>query len=123
MPLKHDAVHASPRAAGTQEASPDTSTRAESGGYTCPMHSEVKSDVPGECSKCGMALEPRQVTVEEEKNPELVDMTLRQWVVLALATLAMGACSQTNSAIKALLGLAPRPHGESPTMAASPICR
>jgi hypothetical protein len=26
--------------------------------YTCPMHAEVKSDKPGECPECGMALEP-----------------------------------------------------------------
>lgn len=26
--------------------------------YTCPMHPEVRSDRPGSCSKCGMALEP-----------------------------------------------------------------
>ena len=24
--------------------------------YTCPMHADVKSDKPGECSKCGMDL-------------------------------------------------------------------
>ncbi len=24
--------------------------------YTCPMHSEVISDKPGDCPKCGMAL-------------------------------------------------------------------
>jgi Cu+-exporting ATPase len=26
--------------------------------YTCPMHPEVHSDHPGDCPKCGMALEP-----------------------------------------------------------------
>lgn len=26
--------------------------------YTCPMHPEVRSDRPGSCPKCGMALEP-----------------------------------------------------------------
>ena len=26
--------------------------------YTCPMHPEVRSDKPGSCPKCGMALEP-----------------------------------------------------------------
>ncbi len=28
------------------------------GGYTCPMHPEVTQDGPGNCPKCGMALEP-----------------------------------------------------------------
>ena len=29
-----------------------------SSGYTCPMHPDVKQDVPGSCPQCGMALEP-----------------------------------------------------------------
>ena len=29
--------------------------------YTCPMHPEVVSDSPGNCPKCGMALEPKTV--------------------------------------------------------------
>ena len=28
--------------------------------YTCPMHPEVTSDKPGNCSKCGMALVPKE---------------------------------------------------------------
>lgn len=28
--------------------------------YTCPMHPEIRSDVPGTCPKCGMALVPRK---------------------------------------------------------------
>jgi len=28
------------------------------GGYTCPMHPEVRQATPGSCPKCGMALEP-----------------------------------------------------------------
>ena len=35
-------------------------TRTE---YTCPMHPEIVQDAPGSCPKCGMALEPRTVTV------------------------------------------------------------
>ena len=38
---------------------------------------------PGSCPICGMALEPRTVTVEED-NPELRDMTRRFWISLAL---------------------------------------
>ncbi|MCB1061603.1 MAG: heavy metal translocating P-type ATPase [Verrucomicrobiae bacterium] len=35
-------------------------TKAKPGQFTCPMHPEVISDTPGDCPKCGMALE--QVT-------------------------------------------------------------
>jgi Cu+-exporting ATPase len=63
------------------EAIPNPATRVE---YVCPMHPEVVSDRPGSCPKCGMALEPRTVTVEEPPNPELVDMSRRFWVGVAL---------------------------------------
>src|SRR3954454_4695954 len=35
--------------------------------YTCPMHSDVVMDAPGECPKCGMTLVP--VKAEERKRP------------------------------------------------------
>ncbi|MFB4203244.1 copper-translocating P-type ATPase [Arhodomonas sp. KWT2] len=58
------------------------------------MHPEVVSDAPGECPKCGMALEPQQVSAAPAENPELKDMTRRFWVSLVLAlpvlALAMG---------------------------------
>ena len=47
--------------------------------WTCPMHPEIVRDEPGSCPICGMALEPRVVTLDEQ-NPELDDMTRRfQW--------------------------------------------
>ena len=52
--------------------------------YTCPMHPEIVRDAPGSCPICGMALEARTVSGEEEKNPELVDMTHRFWISTAL---------------------------------------
>ena len=58
-------------------------TRTE---WTCPMHPEIVRDQPGSCPICGMALEPRVVTAAEQVNPELVDMTRRFWVSLALTT-------------------------------------
>jgi Cu+-exporting ATPase len=61
---------------------PAAATKTE---WSCPMHPEIVRDGPGSCPKCGMALEPRTVTVEEEKNPELVDMRRRFWVSLALS--------------------------------------
>jgi Cu+-exporting ATPase len=48
------------------------------------MHPEVVRDKPGSCPICGMALEPGIPTLEEEVNPELVDMTRRFWVSAVL---------------------------------------
>ena len=52
--------------------------------YTCPMHPEVEQICPGSCPKCGMALEAKTITVEED-NTELVEMTNRLWISAALA--------------------------------------
>src|SRR6266545_2778019 len=52
--------------------------------YTCPMHPEVRQVGPGTCPKCGMALEPERVTLDEGPNPELIDMTRRFWSAAAL---------------------------------------
>jgi Cu+-exporting ATPase len=53
--------------------------------YTCPMHPEVVRDAPGSCPICGMALEPRTASLEQEENPELREMSLRFWVSVALS--------------------------------------
>jgi len=52
--------------------------------YVCPMHPKVIRDQPGSCPICGMALEPRTVSLEDEENPELIDMTRRFWMSTAL---------------------------------------
>ncbi|MHB1325950.1 MAG: heavy metal translocating P-type ATPase [Thermoleophilia bacterium] len=52
--------------------------------YTCPMHPEIRQDHPGNCPKCGMALEPVTVGVEED-NSELTDMTRRFRISTILA--------------------------------------
>ena len=54
--------------------------------YTCPMHPEIEQDHPGDCPKCGMALEPKTVSVSDDagENAELHDMTKRFWIGAAL---------------------------------------
>jgi len=52
--------------------------------YTCPMHPEIVRDGPGNCPICGMALEPRTVSLDEDVNHELVDMSRRFWISVVL---------------------------------------
>lgn len=67
-------------------AAPPAPTPAPAGTvYTCPMDPEVRQDHPGACPKCGMALEPRTVAVEEGPNPEYLDMRRRFWIGAALS--------------------------------------
>ena len=58
---------------------------AEATEWTCPMHPEIRRPGPGACPICGMALEPVMVSANDEPSPELVDMTRRFWIGLALA--------------------------------------
>jgi Cu+-exporting ATPase len=52
--------------------------------YTCPMHPQVRQVGPGSCPICGMALEPMLPTAVAGPDPELVNMTRRFWIGLAL---------------------------------------
>ncbi len=72
--------------AGSATEKPRTETKAGSD-YTCPMHPEVRQDHPGSCPKCGMALEPVDVSAgsDEGGNAELKDMTRRFRIGAALA--------------------------------------
>lgn len=47
--------------------------------YTCPMHPEIQQNHPGDCPICGMALEPKIASIEED-NTEYRDMLKRFWI-------------------------------------------
>jgi len=53
--------------------------------YTCPMHPEVEKDHPGDCPKCGMALEAKVIESGEEDNSEYLVMRNRFWVSAVLS--------------------------------------
>ncbi|HET9844271.1 MAG TPA: heavy metal translocating P-type ATPase [Nitrospira sp.] len=57
--------------------------------YICPMDPEIVETKPGVCRICGMALEPKVVTLDERPNPELVDMSRRFWISLGPALFVM----------------------------------
>jgi len=52
--------------------------------HTCPMHPEVRQEGPGDCPKCGMALEPVEVSADQD-DTELRDMTRRLWIAAAFS--------------------------------------
>ena len=124
-----------PSAPGTQHPAPEhqstnapvhqsTSARVHSGAsapvWICPMDPEVRSDKPGDCPICGMALELEvtSMTAEEPENHELRDMTRRLWICAAF------------SAPLLLLGMAEMVGIQSPwgranwfqLLLASPVC-
>jgi len=73
---------------------PRTAPTVPSGAiYTCPMHPEVRQQGPGDCPKCGMALEP-EMPVLEDDDAGLADLAHRFGWLLALTVpvfvLAMG---------------------------------
>jgi Cu+-exporting ATPase len=77
---------------GSAKPEPPAPKSAMSATYVCPMDPEVRQTGPGACPKCGMALEPEMVSLEDEANPELDDMTRRFWIaaILSLPTLILG---------------------------------
>jgi Cu+-exporting ATPase len=89
-PEKHLAPAAAPASRSDQQ---DSSPAPAGTIYVCPMHPEVRQDRPGNCPKCGMALEPEMPSLEEEENPELIAFQRRFWLTLpltiAVAFLAM----------------------------------
>ncbi len=62
--------------------------------YTCPMHPEIVQIGPGSCPICGMALEPKEISLDDQPDPEYVDMKRRFWIsavlTLPVFVLAMG---------------------------------
>jgi Cu+-exporting ATPase len=72
-----------PQSAGA-EPEPPAGTQ-----YTCPMHPEIVQDHPGDCPKCGMALEPMLPRLEEGESAELVDFRRRFVWTLPLSLLVL----------------------------------
>lgn len=63
-------------------AAPAASSAAKEGSlYTCPMHPEILRDKPGDCPKCGMALEP---LIPTDDDSESINLARRFWVSVAL---------------------------------------
>lgn len=75
--------------------------------YTCPMHLQIKQDLPGNCPLCGMALEPASAATKSD-NSEYIDMRRRFWIGLILTipvlVLAMGGMFFQNQYLSKFSG-------------------
>ena len=85
----------------SKEAAPPAAA-ADGTIYTCPMHPEIRQPQPGNCPKCGMALEPVMPSLDDEENPELVHFRHRFWWTLPLSAAVF---------VLAMFGHAFFPHG------------
>lgn len=68
---------------------------SQSGVYTCPMHPEIEQDKPGDCPKCGMPLEVKDVPSKgSEDDAEFQSLSRKFWIGLVFTVpvffLAMG---------------------------------
>lgn len=76
---------------------------AAAGRFTCPMHPEVDEPRPGACPSCGMALEPRAVSVADDDGGELAAMS-RRLVVGAILTALLMALPFSPAAVHPAFG-------------------
>lgn len=87
-----------PRYVQPQVSAPKADPEAE---YTCPMHPEVRQIGPGNCPKCGMALEPVMPELAaEDDTGEYRDFRRRFWsslpLTLVVVVLAMAGHQLTD---------------------------
>ena len=82
----HDRFSRDPQAVLNPPDEPETPPAGST--YTCPMHPEIEQDSPGDCPKCGMALEPIAGGGDGEDH-EFKMMSRRFWVSVPLSTIVL----------------------------------
>jgi Cu+-exporting ATPase len=60
-----------------KQLNPTPVSNNQVGLYTCPMHPEIQQQGPGTCPICGMALEPLNISLDNQADPELESMSRR----------------------------------------------
>ncbi|WP_395612230.1 heavy metal translocating P-type ATPase [Allosphingosinicella sp.] len=70
------------------ESPPPTPQGSKDVIFTCPMHPQIEQIGPGTCPICGMALEPKDVTLLDGPSDEYLDMR-RRFIVSAILTVPL----------------------------------
>ncbi len=81
-----DKFLSAPKAVATSDIQSEIPNPQSEIEYTCPMHPEIVKIGPGSCPICGMALEPKEISLDDTPDPEYIDMK-RRFVVCSVLTL------------------------------------
>jgi Cu+-exporting ATPase len=80
--------------------------------FTCPMHPEIVQIGPGSCPICGMALEPKEITLDDTPDPEYLDMK-RRFTISAVLTLPIFVLAMSEMFIDFNTLVPAWPHGRA----------
>ncbi|MFZ1699788.1 MAG: heavy metal translocating P-type ATPase [Pyrinomonadaceae bacterium] len=80
--------------------------------YTCPMHPEIVQIGPGICPICGMALEPKDISLDDTPDPEFLDMK-RRLAVSAVFTMPVFLLAMVEMFIDFNSLVPTWPHGQA----------
>lgn len=102
-----------------QESEPPVSSLSSpvspsSSEYTCPMHPEIVQIGPGSCPICGMALEPKEITLDDTPDPDYLDMT-RRFRISAVLTLPVFVLAMAEMFVDFNTLFPSWPHGRAST--------
>jgi Cu+-exporting ATPase len=64
-------------------------TFSEDTKYTCPMHPEIIRNKPGDCPKCGMALETMEISKSEEENTDELDYMSKRLLISTILAIPL----------------------------------
>lgn len=77
--------------------------------YTCPMHPEVRQVGPGSCPKCGMALEPVEISADDDDAGHEYHVMRRRFIVATALTVPL-----VLIAMRRMIGLGGLDHALAP---------
>ena len=83
--------------------------------YTCPMHPEIVQIGPGSCPICGMALEPKEITLDDKPDPEFIDMK-RRFRISAILTIPVFVLAMSEMFVDFNAIFPSWPHGWASTL-------
>jgi len=115
-----DQEHAAHNHPHMASAPPDVKAAASSPQYTCPMHTEIVTDAPGSCPKCGMALVPVAGSGEIDDS-ELRDLARRLWTGIAFSIPLVVLAMSPMIGIHELFGLQPQARGWVELVLGTPV--